>query len=120
MTTTNTANADLTTLVEMLREQHVRKVDVVLPSDQVRAVDGDLLIRGVEGVLLDDGVLDPNGVYTPTGVCDDGLADRLGIPPAYLRRLRADRAGPVRRERQRLAPRPPRQARSCPDPASGQ
>ncbi len=28
------------------------------------------------------------GTYTPTEVCDQGLADKLGIPAAYLRRIR--------------------------------
>ena len=31
------------------------------------------------------------GTYTPTEVCDQGLADKLGIPAAYLRRMREQR-----------------------------
>src|ERR1019366_4625479 len=31
------------------------------------------------------------GMYTPTGVCDQGIADKLGIPGAYLRRMREQR-----------------------------
>jgi hypothetical protein len=33
------------------------------------------------------------GTYMPTGVCDQGLADKLGIPAAYLRRLREELPG---------------------------
>jgi hypothetical protein len=40
--------------------------------------------------LTPDGVTMTTGTYTPTEVCDDGLADKLGIPAAYLRRLRAE------------------------------
>jgi hypothetical protein len=35
------------------------------------------------------------GTYLPTGVCDQGSAGKLGIPVAYLRRLREQR--PARR-----------------------
>jgi hypothetical protein len=31
------------------------------------------------------------GTYIPTEVCDQGLADKLGIPATYLRRTRQDR-----------------------------
>ena len=33
------------------------------------------------------------GTYTPTEVCDQGVADKLGIPAAYLRRLREHKPG---------------------------
>ena len=35
-----------------------------------------------------DGVTMTSGAYTPTDVCDQGIADKLGIPAAYLRRMR--------------------------------
>ena len=34
-----------------------------------------------------------SGTYTPTDVCDQGVADKLGIPAAYLRRLREQKPG---------------------------
>jgi hypothetical protein len=39
-------------------------------------------------VLGPDGVTMTAGAYTPTDVCDSGIADKLGIPAACLRRMR--------------------------------
>jgi hypothetical protein len=39
-------------------------------------------------VLGADGVTMTAGRYRPTDVCDAGIADKLGIPAAYLRRTR--------------------------------
>jgi hypothetical protein len=40
-----------------------------------------------------DGVTMTSGTYLPTEVCDQGIADKLGIPVAYLRRLRREQPG---------------------------
>ena len=88
---TTTRNADLTDLMTMLREQHTRKVDVVAPASTIRAVDGNLTIRGAEQIISEDGVTSTDGVYVPTAVADEQVADKLAIPVAYLRRLRTDR-----------------------------
>lgn len=86
-----TRNADLTDLMGLLREQHTRKVDVVTPATAVRSVEGVLQVRGTEAILTDDGVTTADGLYTPTAVCDEGLADKLGVPVTYLKRLREER-----------------------------
>ena len=39
-------------------------------------------------MLGPDGVTLTAGTYIPTEVCDQGIADKLGIPAAYLRRMR--------------------------------
>lgn len=88
---TTTRNADLTDLMTLLRDQHARKVDVVAPAATIRSVDGNLTIRGAEAVLTEDGVTTTDGTYTPTTVCDEGLADKLSVPVAYLKRLRTER-----------------------------
>lgn len=108
---TTTRNATLTDLVAMLRDQQARKVDVVAPASAVTSVDGQLHVRGVDAVIDEDGVTPADGVYTPTAVCDEGLADKLGIPVAYLKRLRTARPdmydaninGLLRGRRRRLA-----------------
>jgi hypothetical protein len=41
--------------------------------------------------LAADGVTSAAGTYRPTAVADEGIADKLGISLAYLRRLRASR-----------------------------
>jgi hypothetical protein len=49
------------------------------------------VLAGLDPLIEADGVTDPNGTYTPTQVFDDGIAARLDIPRAYLRRLHEKR-----------------------------
>lgn len=88
---TTTRNAQLGDLLTMLREQHTRKLDVVAPATAVRSVDGVLHVTGTDPIITDDGVTAADGRYVPTVVCDEGLADKLGVPVGYLKRLREDR-----------------------------
>jgi hypothetical protein len=84
-----TRNAELGELVTMLRDQQARQVDVVAPATAVRSEAGALLLPGTEeAVLTPDGVSLP--AYRPTEVCDQQIADKLGIPTAYLRRMRRE------------------------------
>lgn len=85
-----TRNATINDLAEVLRDQHGRRVDVVTPSSAVRAVGGRLMVDGTEPILTEEGVTMTAGVYTPTAVCDEGIADKLKIPSAYLRRTRVE------------------------------
>jgi hypothetical protein len=91
MFTTTTRNADLTTIMQMLTEQQLRKVDVVAPSTAIRSQDARLVIRGTEPVLTEDGVTTADGVYIPTAVADEGIAAKLNVPVGYLKRLRTER-----------------------------
>jgi len=84
-------NVTLGDLAGMLRDQHARKVDIVAPAAAIRARHGQLTIDGTDPVLGSDGVTMSAGTYTPTEVCDQGLADKLGIPAPYLRRMREQR-----------------------------
>lgn len=88
---TTARNADLSTLVGILQDQHARKLDVVAPASHFSARDGQLVVRGTEATIDADGVTPADGTYTPTTVFDSGVAEKLGIPVAYLRRMRADR-----------------------------
>jgi hypothetical protein len=83
-------NATLADLVDLLKQQQVTKLDAVVPAAAITSVAGALHITGLGGepVLTADGVTTPPGVFAPTAVCDTGLADKLGIPAAYLRRMR--------------------------------
>lgn len=84
-------NAPLPALIDMLREQHALKVDLPVTAENVRIdQDGRLVVSGAETVMDENGVTDPNGVYVCSDVFDDGLRDKLGIPRAYLRRMRTD------------------------------
>lgn len=88
MSTTTTRNATLQDLAAMLEHQHARKLDLVVPANQLRAEGACLRVNGSEPVLTDDGVTMADGLYVPTRVCDDSLANKLGIPQAYLATLR--------------------------------
>src|SRR5690606_28447616 len=74
-------------LVDLLRHQQAHKVDVVAHSRQIRA-EGTRLRISTAPLLSERGVTTTAGLYTPTSVCDHGLASKLGIPLPYLRRLR--------------------------------
>ena len=84
-------NVTLADLAGLLREQQARKVDVVAPASAIRARNGQLVIDSADPVLGPDGVTMTTGTYTPTEVCDQGLADKFGIPAQYLRRTREQR-----------------------------
>jgi hypothetical protein len=73
-------NATLTDLAVLLRDQQARKVDVVASSAAIRARHGQLIVDGTAPVLGEDGVTLTTGTYTPTNVCDQGVADKLGSP----------------------------------------
>ena len=84
-------NATLTDLVAILRDQHGRKVDVVAPATAIRSDAGTWVVQGAEPIIDADGVGTGDGRYVPTDHADGSIAEKLGIPRAYLRRLRADR-----------------------------
>jgi len=86
-------NASIGDLVALLRGQQARKVDVVAPASAIRAEGGLLVLDGTVPQLTEDGLTVTAGAYRPTDVCDTGIAEKLGIPAAYLRRMRTERAG---------------------------
>ena len=86
-------NVTLAGLAALLRDQQARKVDVVAPATAIHAHGGQLVVEDAAPVLGPDGVTMTTGVYTPTDVCDSGIADKLGIPAAYLRRTREHKPG---------------------------
>lgn len=88
---TDARNASLKDLAEILEAQHARKLDVVAPATTVRSEGGLLVVEGIEGHISEDGVTPVDGVYRPTAVFDEGVSDKLGIPLAYVRRLREQR-----------------------------
>lgn len=88
---TETRNASLADLATLLQEQHVRKIDMVAPADKIRSENGVLVVTGTDPIITEDGVTDGDGRYLPTTVCDEGVAEKLGIPLAYVRKMRADR-----------------------------
>lgn len=89
-----TRNATLEDLASLLTEQQAAKHDVVVPASAVTAQGARLVIDGAGDMVPHptDGLAAAPGIFTPTATCDEGLAAKLGIPSAYLKRLRAGRA----------------------------
>ena len=83
-----TRHATLQDLATLLRGQKARKIDVIAPASAIRAHNGLILLEDTAPDLTPDGVGMTTGIYRPTGVCDAGIADKLAIPAAYLRRMR--------------------------------
>ncbi|WP_327145281.1 hypothetical protein [Nocardia sp. NBC_01327] len=75
-------------LVPLLEQQQAAKVDVVASASSIRATGGMIELFGVGPVVDDRGVACVDGLYLPTGAADGQIADKLGIPVRYLRRLR--------------------------------
>ena len=88
MVATQARNATLEDAVALLTEQQAHKVDVVVPFSALVAVDGAVVLSGVEAAISDEGVTDPNGLYLPTDIGNESIAGRLSIPTPYMRRMR--------------------------------
>ena len=88
---TTARNADLPTLVTMLRERAARQVDLVVPATAITAWKGRFLVKGSEPRLTADGVTSVDGTYTLSAVALEGVADRTGVPIRYLREVHAER-----------------------------
>lgn len=77
-------------MVHLLRNQYENRQDMIQAARGIRAEGGNLIIAGASQQLLwDQGVTSTEGVYLPTEVCDEGISDKLEIPLAYVRRMRA-------------------------------
>ena len=87
---TPSRNASLGELAALLQDEHHRKLDVVAPASTIRAEDGRLIIQGTAHELSPTGVTTRAGAFRPTGVCEAGIAEKLGIPVGYLRKVRTE------------------------------
>ena len=83
-------NLQLGQLAGLFKDQSARALDVIAGSGAIRADGGSLILDGTEPVLLPDGVTMTTGPYAVNDVADGQLADKLGIPLPYLRRMHAD------------------------------
>lgn len=90
---TELRNAGLPQLVVLLQQQSDVKYDVVVPASKIKSVDG--VIHIVDGAVRFDenGATSVDARLAATDIFDDGVADRLGIPRAYVRRLRNEHIG---------------------------
>ncbi|MFJ8158537.1 DUF932 domain-containing protein [Streptomyces sp. NPDC094468] len=83
-------NAGLGDLVEILESEKRRKLDVIVPASAIRFREGNVIVEGAESKLSASGVTRVDGMFRPTAVADEGISEKLRIPLAYLRRMRAE------------------------------
>lgn len=91
-TETTTRNATLADMHTILTGRKARSRDIVVPAASLRSKDGLVIVKGVDPEITAEGVTLLDGSYRPTAIFDEGLSDKLGIPLAYVRRLRETRS----------------------------
>lgn len=84
-------NATLADLADLLGKQQARKLDAVLPATAIRSVAGEIVVESDDAHIDEHGVWPLAGRYVPTTLVDEHIAEKLNVPLAYLRRLRAER-----------------------------
>ena len=84
--------AELGDLHKMLTDRQARKADAVVPSAAIESRGGVLYVAGaIAATVTNHGVSAPSrAALRPTRSADAQIAERLGIPVAYLRRLRLE------------------------------
>ena len=90
---TSTRNSDLGDLVPILQREHDVQLDAVVPAQAITSIGGVLHVAGL-GVFGDtlETIDQPGpGQFIPTAAMDGQIAESLGVPVKYLRRLRAER-----------------------------
>jgi hypothetical protein len=90
---TSTRNSDLGDLVPILQREHDVQLDAVVPAQAITSIGGVLHVAGL-GVFGDtlETIDQPGpGRFIPTAAMDGQIAESLGVPVKYLRRLRAER-----------------------------
>lgn len=87
---TEARNAGLEDILEILQEQRARRLDVVVRHNMIDASGGRILIRAGDSTqwVSEDGVTSAAGVYRPTAVGDEGLAQLLDVDGGFLKKLR--------------------------------
>lgn len=88
---TTTRNATIEDLATMLQAQHVASHDFVASASALDSQGGVIHVADAEDHLSEEGVTKAPGVYRPTSVADQQLADATGIPVRYMRRMRESR-----------------------------
>jgi hypothetical protein len=86
-------NAPLDALVRVLQEHHDAKLDVVVPSGRIRSHRGHLRLAGAGAPHISSDGVTQETVLRPTVTAENDVAEKLGIPVPYLRRMRAEQIG---------------------------
>ena len=85
-------NADLGSIVAMLQDQRTRRLDLVTSASALHSRNASLFIENTPEaqVMTEDGVTSAAGLYRPTGRADETIGEKLNIPYAFLKSLRAE------------------------------
>lgn len=78
--------SDLGQLAAALQDIRMRSFDVTVRGSDLQLIGSTFDLTGLPVVTTDDGVLDINGLYTPTDIANEGIASKLDIQLSYLRR----------------------------------
>jgi hypothetical protein len=76
--------SSLDDLARLLQSQHAMKLDANVGAGAIRSEQGVIMVEGLT-------VLDDDLAFVPTDIAIGHLAERLGIPALYLRKLHAER-----------------------------
>jgi hypothetical protein len=88
---TTVSRADMKGLVNLLRTQRTRRLDLITTAPAMRYEGGHLVVDAdAPPVLTHDGVTSVGGYYHPTSVFEEGLGSTFSVPPSYLRKLREE------------------------------
>jgi hypothetical protein len=86
-------DGSISDMIGRLAEHYERRQDMIQAASGIRADGGRLVIAGATQQLKwDEGVTSAEGIYNPTSICDEGIAEKLEIPLAYVRRMRQHHA----------------------------
>lgn len=84
-------SANLADIKSVLEDQRARRLDVVVNAAAISAVDGQITVNEPITQITPDGVETVTGAFRPTDLCDETIADKLGIPSRYLKDLHTGR-----------------------------
>jgi hypothetical protein len=90
-TIVNARATDLGTIRHMLEEQRTRRYDVITSATALKAHDASLRVATGEVHMDENGVTPVHGTYTIGDVFCEGLAARMDLPGAYLKKWRDNR-----------------------------
>lgn len=76
-------------LVDMLKAQHDVKYDAVVPAESIAYSSGLIAVRDAAVAITDEGVEARHAWLNPTDRCERLVSAKLGIPSAYVDKLRA-------------------------------
>lgn len=84
---TTIRNVELQELADILQRQSTLRHDMIVGSDRLRYEHGRLVVDGYATDLTEDGVTSIDVAHDMTRHAESLLAERLGIPSRYFRRM---------------------------------